>query len=319
MKRRLSKIKAIVVHFFTYYLYDAKVFYKNSMLKGHETTQACFIGLITLRAHVVEKGLTMPNMRSNFGKENLYCLIDYLIQYQNKGYDITHPLYRSAIEAVYEYETMHKQSHIALDSVTQEKIVSFRAKIAEPELVKQPKLTKDEFFKDYTDFADFARSRYSVRNFSGTVSLETIEQAVSLAQTAPSACNRQPNRVHVISKGSLFDSILDIQHGNRGFGFLADKLLVVTSDISSYIMIERNGMYVDGGIYVMNLLYALHYYKVAACTLNWFANPKDDKKLRELLHTDEQAIAILAIGDVPKEFTCCRSTRIGTDRVLTIH
>ncbi len=319
MRRKLSRIKAIIIHFFTYYLYDAKVFYKNSMLQGYETTQARFIGRITLFAHVIEKGLTMPNMRPNFGKDNLYLLMELLVKYQQKGYDITHPLFKSALEVVYEYENTHKKLHIDLDSITQEKIASFRAQTIEPEIIEQPKMTKEEFFKDQPDFASFAHSRYSVRNFLGSVSLETIEKAVALAQTAPSACNRQPNRVHVISKGSLFDAILSIQHGNRGFGFLADKLLVVTSDTSSYLLTERNGMYVDGGIYVMNLLYALHYYKIAACTLNWFANAEDDKKLRELLRTNEQAIVILAIGDVPQEFACCRSQRIGTNRVLTIH
>ena len=129
-------------------------------------------------------------------------------------------------------------------------------------------------------------------------------------------------RRHVVSKGSkLFDDILSIQQGNRGFGFLADKLLIVSVDISSYCIIrERMGMFVDGGIYVMNLLYSLHYYNIAACTLNWFYEPIADNKIKSLLGIEsEQVVAILAIGDLPQEFKYAKSDRLDISKVLTIH
>lgn len=64
--------------------------------------------------------------------------------------------------------------------------------------------------------------------------MEDLMQAIELAQNAPSACNRQPGRVHLVENDLLKHKILDIQGGNRGFGHMADKVLIVTVELAGY-------------------------------------------------------------------------------------
>lgn len=321
----MMKFLLVVRSLFLNYGYDAYNFYKFSMLKGYRKTQSKFIGKITLHAHVVEKGLTMPNMKPNFGKDNLLMLMDLCQDYIVCKYDVKHPLFRSAVNVVYEYKFIHEKNGIKLLDEVVEKLIAFEDTFPSSHYLKykeEPIVTKTDFFQDRVDFECFAHNRHSVRCFCGNVEMEKLMKAFELAQTAPSACNRQPNRVHVVSRNNeLYELILAVQNGNRGFGNLADKLLVVTSDVSSYYGVrERMGMFVDGGIYVMNLLYALHYYKIAACTLNWSYDYKNDLQIRDILGLNcEQVIAIIAIGDVPKEFSYARSVRLGLDNVVTIH
>ena len=116
----------------------------------------------------------------------------------------------------------------------------------------------------------------------------------------------------------LFKKILDLQKGNRGFGENADKLLVVAADVSSYSGIaERNLMYIDGGIFTMNLLYSLHYYKIASCTLSPTLLPSSFSK--EILKTNQIPISIIAIGDCPDSFLVARSTRKTIESIVHMH
>ena len=69
------------------YAYDAMHFYKHSLSYGIDNENK-FLGAITLRAHVVEKGITMPNRRYNFGADNLMTLITLCNEYYQKGYNL---------------------------------------------------------------------------------------------------------------------------------------------------------------------------------------------------------------------------------------
>lgn len=56
--------------------------------------------------------------------------------------------------------------------------------------------------------------------------------------------------------------------GNTGFDGEVQNYIVVTSDMSAfYDPFERNQVYVDGGIFTMALVEALHYYGIASCIL----------------------------------------------------
>lgn len=301
------------------YGYDAKRFVFNSLLNGYSEDQQRFLGMITLRAHVVEKGLTMPAMRMNFGEENLRELITLCQEYGRSGYDIAKTLYVNAIEAILEYEQVHMKNNASLPDDIQFGIDNLKA--LNPKLLssQQPEYTKDEMYF-HGDFAYISSHRHSVRDFVGSVNDDDLQKALEMAGTAPSACNRQPCRIHVIERGSLFDKILEIQTGSRGFGYLADKFLVVTTDLSAYnSLYERNCPFVDGGIFVMNLLYALQYNGIAACTLNCCFGPDRDKALRELLKTKDAFVAFIAIGDCPETVKVAKSRRISPVEYIIKH
>ena len=86
-------------------------------------------------------------------------------------------------------------------------------------------------------------------------------------------------------------------------------------------MLEHNCVYVDGGIYVMNLLYALHYYHIGACTLNWSVTPDTDHELKKILAIDETeaVVALIAIGHVPNEFKVAASHRLNVSSIMVMH
>ena len=139
---------------------------------------------------------------------------------------------------------------------------------------------------------------------------------------APSSCNRQVSRVHIIADDVLKAKLLKIQQGNTGFGNLADKILVVTANTESYASgRERNAGYIDGGMFGMNLLYSLHYHQIGACVLNSYLTPKDEKKIKSLINIpkSEVLVMIILIGEIPSKFKIAYSVRQEYSKVTTLH
>ena len=298
------------------YISDAKHYVRHSLLSGYQDSEEKFLRMITLRAHVVEKGLTMPNMRLNFGEENILLLLDLCFEYMDKKYDTKRTMFLEAVRVLFEYENVHAQRGVPVHARIEEGIL--RLKAVFPDLVagEQPEMHAAELFKR-GDFAYIARHRRSVRHFAGHIDPSDIVRAVDLARTAPSACNRQPVKVHIVPRGAQFDRLLQLQHGNRGFGSDAEYLLVVTVTEAGYNGIaERNAMYVDGGIFIMNLLYSLQYYAIASCTLNCSFLPEEEKTLASILQTEDVAVAMIAIGSCPETFKVARSSRIPLDEII---
>ena len=185
--------------------------------------------------------------------------------------------------------------------------------------------TRESFFAHVeSPFPEFARSRHSCRHFEGVVANEVICHAVELAMTTPSACNRQHWRVHCISDHTVRDAIFDIQKGkgNRGFGEDADKLLVVTSDLQDAQWIEeRNDAFVNGGMFLMNLSYALHYFKVAHCILNGSVSVDGDHAIHRCANIPlpERIVGMIACGNAPLTFPVAPSKRKDFKTILTFH
>lgn len=283
------------------------------------------LGRISLRAHVVEKGLTMPNMRLGFGKDNLLDLIRLCIVYSSQ-YGNDNEILCKAVGVVREYNDVHVAEQYTLEQDVQEQINHLLNCMPGIDATQQCVYTSEAYYQhSQASFDLFSQSRHSLRHFSTTaeVSVDEVVKAIELAQNAPSSCNRQSSRVHVVAERSLIEAVLALQNGNRGFGHLVSKLLVLTVDLSCYNGInERNLCYIDSGIYAMNLLYALHYQQIGACTLNWCDSPEDDAKLRSLLDipTSETITLFIACGKAPEEtFKVASSPRVEAKNVITIH
>ena len=113
-----------------------------------------------------------------------------------------------------------------------------------------------------------------------------------------------------------------MQGGNRGFGHLADKFLVITSDISDlYWAVERYDLYTNAGIFVMNLCYALHFRKIAHCILHCSLRPSADMELRRVLSIpeNERFVCMIACGIAPDEFNVAASKRKPIDSIFFMH
>ena len=287
----------------------------------HPDTKEKLLSRIVLAYHTVEKGLNKSDVRLGFGSGVVGELVEMCEQYTAKYADNSQRLI-DAINVLNEYLNLHQNAGFNLDTTLQNRIqqlVDSHQPLPEYTLSS---VSKDEYFaNEGLDFAAFAKSRHSVRDFDGTaIDAELLDKAISLAQTAPSACNRQSVRLYVVWNKEKLANLANLQRGGRGFIDQANPLIVVAYDMQDWIAGEQwFGGYVDAGIYTMNLLYALHYHKIAACPLNWYATLAEDKALHELLSIPQSQVitGIIACGNAKEKLNLVNSNRLSIDEVKT--
>jgi len=279
---------------------------------------------LTLAYHIVEKGLTMPEVRLGFGRAVVLSLITTVEKYIKLKLDTNEMEFVQSVSVLKEYLEYHRLLKYRLDTHLEEKLENLRKEFNELNGLKQIKISKHDFFsakKD--DFNLFCRSRYSVRNYiDKEIPLSLLYNCIELAQRSPSFCNRQPTRVHIVKSKNQKKEILNIQNGNRGFGHLAECLLLITSVVSTTKDIhERFENHLNGGLFSMTLLNALHYNEIGACSLNWSVSNEKDIKLREIvdLPDNEVLLMIIACGYLPEEFSIASSPRKTAEEISFIH
>jgi nitroreductase len=157
---------------------------------------------------------------------------------------------------------------------------------------------KDYFHFSESDYFNFSNSRHSVRSYSGEIiPKEKLEAVITLANNAPSVCNRQSASVYVIENKQQIDKLVEIQGGLKGFSENLNQLIILTTNRNYFSSIgERYQFYIDGGIYLMNLLYALHYYQIVACPAHWAMTVEDDECLRQIVGIPESHKVICFVG-----------------------
>jgi nitroreductase len=114
---------------------------------------------------------------------------------------------------------------------------------------------------------------------------------------------------------------MDLQSGCFGFGDTADFLAVITTDISSFVGAhERNQSFVDGGMYAMSFLYALHCKGLGGCPLHWMLPPRRSQKLRGLLGIPESRniIMVISVGNLPDNIRTAKSVRHEVEEQYTV-
>ena len=305
--------------------YDISRFNHYSAV-ADSATKGALCSRIIVRYHVLEKGLTMPGRRLGFGirvaTELMGLISEYERHFRTADFNVMH-----AIAVIRAYWMLHQSYASEIhgeERLAWEAVQSFSKAHENIQPAIQPHISREEFYKMvHAPFPDFALSRHTVRHFSPVpLEMEKIVQSVDLARTTPSACNRQHCRVHCIADKDIMNKLLTIQGGNRGFGASADKLLVVTASLECILSSgERNDAYLNGGIFLMNLCYALHYYEIAHCLLNWSKNPKEDLSARQIIGIDEceTIIALVVCGNAPPEFDVAESPRKPLEDYLVIH
>lgn len=304
------------------YWYDIKRIVRVTLSESYSEQR--FKRDLSVLYHRVEKGLTMPEIKQGFGLKLILDLINHISIYENKGFQTKSLEYNQAISVVNEYIDFHKRINYIFDTDFTRKLSLFEQKYLEIHGEKQIEISRDIYFsQNEKPFIDFSYSRHSVRNYiKKDIPLSELENSISIAQTAPSFCNRQPSRVHIVKSEDFKSEILKLQGGNRGFGHLADTILVVTSVISTIMgPADRYANHLNTGMFCMNLLYSLHYNKIGACSLNWSASNERDTKLRELLKIEDNEFVVMLItcGYVPESFKLASSPRLRADEITYLH
>ena len=311
-----------VVELANNYLYDYGRFFRWSMIKKNYPSQTAFRADITRTYHSLEKGLALPQPRVGFGAEKAGQLLGMLETYAARyGLDETARVALNVLKAHDEFNTRNGVDRSA-----------FRArftKLARTEGVQVKSggvkhVSKEQILAaSQKDLQAFFDNRYSVRHFSGEeVDIALVERAVKMAQKTPSVCNRQSSKVHVFSLPEDKARVLSFQPGNQGWGHQISKVLVVTSDMQHFIMTgERNQCWVDGGLFAMSLVYALHSLGVGTCMLNWSVKRDTDANMRRAagIPDAEAVIMMIAVGHLPEALLVAQSPRKQADEFLVVH
>lgn len=268
---------------------------------------------ITLRYHSLEKGFLHNPIRHRFAKQRVEELLGY-IKLKEVENHINEVQIQSAILNLCAYYELHHENKIKIsDYFTKEDYEQLKKKlITDLQPVKHH--TSSDYFKyRRSDFKQFSLSRCSVREYSGEkISIDVFNKVVELANHAPTVCNRQGISVILVDNKEKLDEILLIQGGLKGYSDNLSQLIVLTSDRNYFYSIgERYQLYIDGGIYLMNLLYALHYFEIAACPAHWGMPVEADTKVQKIigLNESEKIICLIAVGKPVDNFKTTLSLR----------
>ncbi|MBE8712359.1 nitroreductase [Sphingobacterium sp. KB22] len=301
---------------FRNYKEDAKLYrefavaFNNNGIKNKEAN-------LILNYHSLEKGLLFKDTKKGFGEYRIKNLHKIL-----KDPEIVNNIDRSQIRVGYQvmcqYYEVHQKLNYNIDNVYTIEQYNFYKSVLDASystaFTGVIEFDKETFYKDVkSDFEKFAFSRKSVRNFTGEkIDVDRLRRAMVLANSAPSVCNRQASNVYLIEDKKKIDKILEIQAGFSGYTEHVSQLLILTNDRNYYYTVgERNQLFIDGGLFLMNLLYALHYYQIGNCPANWGKTIKEESPIQDVisLPKSEKIICILPIGVVDPEFKTTLSLR----------
>jgi len=308
-----------------YFAYDIRQTYKAMFWTPGQRSATPLSAELLFQYHKLEKGLSIPGPRRFFGAEPASATMEILRRWNSAGHRRDDPVYLGALEALHAY--LLRLDTYGLDP-SQEiscAVRQFLTEISErDERLVTPQSLGSAAVHEGADaaaaFRALALARRSVRDFrTEPVADELLRDAFSIAQLAPSACNRQPWFVYLVSDKAVQKDLLQYQNGNRGFGHLAPHVAVITAEESCFFdASERHEPYVDGGLFSMSLALALRAHGASSCCLNWCVPPSHDRAVHALLSipASRRIIMLMAIGYAADDCVVPRSPRRALDDVL---
>lgn len=148
------------------------------------------------------------------------------------------------------------------------------------------------------DADSFFGTRHSVRDFDHRdVTDKVLNHALELAINTPSVCNRQAWHVRFF-RGPDSERARHFQNGNAGFGHLPVAALVTVDARMFAGRGERNQPWIEGGLFAMSFVWALHALGVDSCMLN-MSQPNvviDELRAEFGIPDCELVVMMIAIG-----------------------
>lgn len=252
---------------------------------------------LQIQTHALEKGMSIGNVKMGFGKLKALALIadlsDFLDCKGCKDFVIeTASVLRNYIDFNIDIGADMTDIANAFDEFCR------KYKIEPSKTGGVYTLNfQDVFFKKKFSFGKFSQSRYSIRDF-GDIPLEInkVKEALTLCEKTPSACNRQSWRIHIYTDKILLNKVFKLQGGCNGFNNQMQCAILICGDLRNYAFYEQSLPFVDGGLYAMNLLYALHDQELATIPLTMSHKRSYTNKIRIEMKLPNNEIPILLIG-----------------------
>ena len=271
--------------------------------------------------HIIEKGLTLPDVRLGFGLVKISELLKYATQYLGLyGSDY---LTRAISSTLQEYLKYNELNNFILDVTFKNAILEFLDEEVDNGTGGVLKITKDDVVKKIaTDKFGFITSRHSYREFSGKVNNdELISEAINAAKYAPSVCNRQGWRVHYLKNKDIISKVLSKQNGTTGFSDQIEDLLIITAKLEAFTNYESYQAYTDAGLFSMNLMLALNSLSIATCPLNAcfpFVIENEVKRIVNI-QNNERIVMFIAMGQMKDVSKVAISNRKEIGDILTTY
>lgn len=319
--RTLIFYKTPVGEFYTKFSdisHHLKYSFKESALKDDKAHLKYYL---TKHYHIIEKGLALPEPRLGFGQPKILDVIEKTKKYE-KLYGVDE-LVCSIRKTLSQYVFFNKNQGFNFPDNFKNVVTDFLnqgSALGEGGLKYINKKTASTL--NLQEFNEFTNGRVSVRNFSSeSVPNGILYSAVGAARSAPSVCNRQGWKVHYYSDKSKIKEILAHQNGNTGFTDVIDKLIIVTADAKAFTSYESNQIFIDGGLFSMNLLLAIHAAGLGACPLNTCYPSFVEKKVKRVseISDSERLIMMIGIGCLKESYNVAYSPRNPIDDIFVSH
>lgn len=309
-----------------YFAYDIANSYRAMFWRSANTRLPSLSAELLFQYHKLEKGLVMPGKKRLFGLDPARATIKLMRRWREVGHRPDDLVFLGALTTLRSYHARVTQHQLDPRGVILPELDSFLATCAHeaalaptPQALQHPLVTE---LSPAAAFRSLAEARRSVRDFlPQPVPQALLDEAVKLAQLSPSACNRQPCRVYVVSDEEGKKRLLSLQNGNAGFGHLAPHVAVVTADEAYFFDVsERHEPYIDGGLFSMSLILALRSLGVASCCLNWCVAPANDKAAHGVLGlpASQRIVMLMVIGYAPDDCAVPLSPRRALDDTLIV-
>lgn len=298
------------------YAYDFWRYAKFSSAVYRGNSEEKLRALITIHYHSLEKGMSLANPRPGFGMAAVNTLLMHLRWYL-KDYGPAQHL-SVPIGVLKKYIEFNQARGVQKPELSME-VAAFE-QAYQAKLGVMDKLggvlcvEKEAILRSISSVnASFFDMRFSIRQFtSQNVDINLLKEAVRRAQKSPAVCNRQSGKAWVIDGPTAVKQALDIQKGARGFAEQVNKVIIVTSDQCNFQSAgERYQSWIDGGLFAMSLIFALHSLGLGSCCLNWSMEYSRDMELRKAfgIPQTETIIMLLAVGHIPDSLAVAASVR----------
>jgi nitroreductase len=226
--------------------------------------------LLRRNVHRLEKGLVMQPRQPVFAEEYIgETVTEYRRCLANAALDEAEQ--RWAHDVLQEYFAVVSDTTVTAAARTEFAAAGTSSGVAGDRSVPYARQKGAVASVSYQQFLDLCRQRRSVRWFERRlVPRDLVEQAVSAAAQAPSACNRQPFLFRYFERAEDATRIAGLAVGTGGYADNIPALLVVLGDLSAYpAERDRHLIYIDAALASMQLMLALETLGLASCPINW--------------------------------------------------
>lgn len=298
-------------HLLKYYNLERKRFLKYSIVNKTSKDKDYILTMLSILTHDIEKGLSLKNPRKSFGRKKVEEIMDLLDK--ASAYELNNEIVLNAKDILKTYIILKDTYEFDIKDCIKYINNSTDSTKTGYEEKKAVDCSKK-------DFLAFAMHRHSIRYFmKRDIKNDVLYNVLKLAQSAPSACNRQSISVCAIKNQKKVKDILNMHGGAKGFEDVS-VLFLIKSDLSKYTCSRECATpYVDGGIFAMNLLYSLQYYGLGSCPLIWDDNGRMNE-IREIVDIaeNEVVVCLIAAGYFPEEYRYAKSKRKDISEILEI-